>query len=129
MTCSAEMFTSIAIDQPNRLVSIEVSGPTDFEDIRRHLREDIGSSFEGRQFSLIVDISRADLRIDMAGVRSIAQWKPPFIRIAIIAGDEAQYGMARAYETYVELDDSCGVDVFRGRSEALQWMSHAGCEQ
>ena len=120
-----EMVTSIAMDEPRRLVSVEISGRTDFEDVR-HLHEGIGSSFDGRHFSLIVDLRRADLRLDMPALRSIAQWKLSFDRIAIIAGDDAQYGMARAYETYSELVGSCSVDVFRGRSEVLQWMSHAG---
>jgi hypothetical protein len=121
------MFISIAMDESNRLVSIEISGPTDFEDMR-HLHESLGKRFEGQHFSLLVDLSRADLRFDVSAVRSIAQLKPSFDRIAIVAGDDAQYGMARAYETYSELAGSCSVDVFRGRSEALHWMSHAGCQ-
>jgi hypothetical protein len=128
MNCGFEMFTSIAMDERSRLVSIEISGPTDFEDVR-HLQENLGGGFEGRHFSLLVDLSRADLRLDMPAVRSIAQWKLSFDRIAIVAGDDAQYGMARAYETYSELVGACSVDVFRGRGEALQWMSDAGFEQ
>lgn len=121
------MLTSIEMDEPGRMVSIEISGPTDFDDVQ-HLRDDFGG-FKGRHFSLLVDVSGADLQLDMPAVRRMAQWKPSFDRIAIVAANDAQYGMARAYESYSELVGSCSVDVFRGRNEALQWMSHAGCKR
>ncbi len=120
------MRTSIAVDEAEHLGVIEITGPTDFEDVL-HLHDALGERFDQGHVSLVIDLSGADLRFDIADVRKIAQLKPLFGRIAIIAGDDLQYGIARAYESYSRLFASCSVAVFRSRAEALHWASHVDC--
>jgi hypothetical protein len=74
------------------------------------------SQFEKTSANRVHELARLSARMD----------KPPRpAKIAIVASGPAQYGMARMYQTYRELETkgAKAISVFRTMDEALTWLA------
>src|SRR5262245_35435913 len=66
-------------------------------------------------------------RVHQLAAESARMDAPPFpARLAIVATGTAQYGMARMYQTYRELETkgTKAISVFRTMDEALAWLAN-----
>jgi hypothetical protein len=95
------------------------------EDIQGHMdRLSADPDFDPR-FSQLADFREITaVELGPEDVRQFAQRKiySSTSRRAILVKDDLQFGLARMFETYRELNGETGIRVFRSFEEAMEWI-------
>ena len=112
---------SIDTDEEIRTVFLALSESATLDDYRQ-LHAELLSRYGGKGFSACVDTNALDFRLPMTELRSLANLKPVFDRIAIVAPEEMKFGVARAYQMLSSLHHERHIAVFRTREQAIQWL-------
>jgi hypothetical protein len=81
---------------------------------------------ERRAWALIFDISGAIVNLSSADVQEAAEFsaQSPIGPVAIIASENAVFGLARMFQTYSDISGRDNVGVFRTFDEAQSWLSN-----
>jgi hypothetical protein len=113
------MQSSCDIDPGRRLITVILTGEVGLEQLADARARVVSDPAFRADFRMLVDLSFADLApVDAPGLRGRARHPPAAAPMAIVAGSDTTYGMARMYE----LASSACVSVFRSRDEALRWL-------
>jgi hypothetical protein len=113
------------IDRQRRLVLSSGTGVLTKEDILGHMDRLSKDPDFDPDFSQLTDFTQITaLEIEPEDVRQLAQRKifSPHSRRALLVKDDLQYGLARMFEIYRELNGETGIRVFRNLDEALEWI-------
>jgi hypothetical protein len=116
-----------AADKDRRQIHVSTTGDLTADDIAAILNLRSG---DRRSYSLLFDFSTGsrpassgdELRGIAGRVTTLVQQDGPRGPTAIVAHDEASFGMARMYETLCELAGIPNVRVFRSVVAAQQWI-------
>ena len=120
------MPLTYAVSLPDRLIRVTAVGDvtvTENESLARELEQEPSASPGMR---MLVDISRSATSMTNEHLRSVARrfrsvQAHGIGPVAIVAGSDFTYGMARAYSAYAEIE-GIGVRVFRTEDDALAWL-------
>jgi hypothetical protein len=113
-------------DSETGILFTRAEGLLSFEDLQRHLDEEVAS--KGAGYAEIFDASDASTNLTSAQIKQIADrvtsmmQVDPFGATAIIANKDAVFGMARMLETFCELESGPPMGVFRTVDEGLKWL-------
>ena len=113
-------------DDARRRIDV-TSGSLTFDDFSAIFRLRAG---DAQDYNLLLDSSAATATISTEELRTAAdKVKQANIRegprgnLAVIAGDDAVFGLARSYETLCELAGIDTIQVFRDRAAAERWLA------
>jgi hypothetical protein len=125
-TLGAMAITLVEHRVPNQLLFV-VTGNITLQELMSSVAEYRGG--ERRTWAFLYDLSWAVLSFSADEVRQLADYvtreagKSPVGPTAVIATDDAVYGMSRMYQAYSEMAGRPHVGVFRTREEAQQWLA------
>jgi hypothetical protein len=94
----------------------------DVDSFNRAIRSDPAFKFEYDQLWDLNELTRLDVSTDV--IRQQIDLSPPFAEkshVAIVAANDAIFGMARMYQTFADFTD-ISVRVFRRYQEARDWL-------
>jgi hypothetical protein len=119
----------VATDETRRRIHVATIDSLTAEDIAAILQLRGG---DRRSYSLLFDFSSGtrpassgdELRGIAARLTALVQREGPRGPTAIVAHDEASFGMARMYETLCDLAGIQNVRVFRTVVDAEDWIKH-----
>jgi hypothetical protein len=117
----------VATDESRRQIHVATTGDLTADEIAAILELRAG---ERRSYSLLFDFATGtrpastgdELRAIAARVTALVNREGPRGPTAIVAHDEASFGMARMYETLCELNGIRNVRVFRSVVGAQDWI-------
>ena len=128
------MPISYRIDQQRNLVRTAASGILTDEDVLGHKRALMADPEFRAGMRELSDVRAIDeLRVTPAGVRSMvaldgaSAGKLAAYRLAIVASENATFGMARMYQLMTE-ENVQHVGVFRNLTEAAAWLGVASVD-
>jgi len=114
-------------DRARRRLDVSANGTLTFDDFAAILRLRTG---DAREYTVLFDVSGATPEVTASQVHSAAdrvkdraERDGPHGRFAIVAAEEAVFGLAQAY---VHMCQRAGIDtiaVFSTREEAERWLS------
>ncbi|HEU5079526.1 MAG TPA: hypothetical protein VFT72_09940 [Opitutaceae bacterium] len=122
MPCSYE------IDSARGLVLVRLAGKFTYADVSA-LSETLKNDprFDP-SFSELVDVTESESAgMPVDRLRELAQHSiySPQSRRAVLVKRELNFGLARVYGAYLEINGAAGVNVFRDRDEAMRWLGLA----
>ena len=114
-------------DPARQHLEVSANGALTFDDFAAILRLRAG---EARDYTVLFDVSGATPDITPAQLRAAAdrvternEREGPGGRFAIVAADEALFGLAYTYAELCERAGIATIGVFREREEAERWLS------
>ncbi len=118
----------VATDEDRQHIRVVTTDDLTSDDITAILELRRGDK---RSYSLLFDFAGGaqpartadELRLIATRVTAVAQREGPRGPTAIVASDDASFGMARVYATLCELGGVGNVRVFRTAGEAETWLS------
>jgi len=113
------------IDKERRLVMSTGTGVLTKEDILGHMDRISKDPDFNPAFSQLADFRQITaVEFGPEEVRQFAQRSiySPRARRAILVKDDLQFGLARMFEIYRELNGESGIRVFRTLEEAMDWI-------
>ncbi len=121
------------IDKARKLIRTNCIGPVTLADVVDHFSQlEVDPDLTG-VLDILLDVHEADLPPDSAQLR-LVDWhvttirkKVEFRRCAIIADQDAMFGMMRMFAVFAERNFQA-VRVFRGLFEAEAWLNSQGAE-
>src|SRR5579862_5179510 len=119
------MSASYKIDKERRLVMTSGVGVLTKEDVQAHMDRLSSDPDFDPDFSQLADFREITVvEFGPEDVRQFAQREiySPFSRRAFLVKNDLQFGLARMFETYRELNGESGIRVFRSFDEAMQWI-------
>ena len=119
------MSASYRIDKERRLVMSTGTGALTKEDILGHMDRISKDPDFDPDFSQLVDFRQiTGVEFGPEDVRQFAQRSiySSCARRAILVKDDLQFGLARMFEIYRELNGESGIRVFRTLDEAMDWI-------
>jgi hypothetical protein len=122
------------VDHARRLVLTEAHGTLTGEEMLRYQREvwsrpDVAGYDELVDMSAVTDAPHVpNLAQELAALSATMDPASGRSKFAIVAPQQAFYGLARMYETYRGMEERSTkrVGVFRDRAEALGWLADVG---
>ena len=119
------MPASYKIDKERRLVMTSGTGVLTKEDIQGHMDRLLADPEFDPTFSQLVDFREITaVEFGPEEVRQFAQRKiySSISRRAFLVTNDLQFGLARMFEIYRELNGETGIRVFRTFEEAMDWI-------
>jgi hypothetical protein len=119
------MSASYKIDKERRLVMTSGVGVLTKEDVQAHMDRLSSDPDFDPDFSQLADFREITVvEFGPEDVRQFAQREiySPSSRRAFLVKNDLQFGLARMFETYRELNGESGIRVFRSFDEAMQWI-------
>ena len=116
---------SYRIDKERRLVISSGTGVLTKEDIQGHMDRLLSDLEFDPTFSQLLDFREITaVEFGPEEVRQFAQRKiySSISRRAFLVTNDLQFGLARMFETYRELNGETGIRVFRSLEEAMEWI-------
>lgn len=122
---------SYVIDPEQRLVTTVASGvlrAADIASLQENLRKDPAFDQTFRQMGDFTQVSGVE--VDSASISLLARVTvfAPDARRAFLVKNDLEFGLARMFESYVELDGGRNLRIFRDRTKATEWIFGDGQE-
>jgi hypothetical protein len=120
--CVSAFYT---IDKERRLVLSSGAGVLTKEDLWGHMERLSKDPDFNPDFCQVLDFTQiTELEVVPEDVRQLAQRNiySPRSRRAFVVKDDLQFGLARMFEIYRELNGEAGIRVFRTFDEAMDWI-------
>lgn len=119
------MPLTYTIDVSRRLVLTKGEGKLSYEECAAHATRLRSDPLFSPDFRQLLDLSNVEVSgLKSVEVKRVAELQvfAPHARRAILAPDNAVYGMGRMFELYRDCEGETGIRVCRDRAEALAWL-------
>ena len=122
------MPVTYQIDKANRIIRTKCTGPVTIEEVLDHFRLLEGNPNCPDRADVLLDLSKQSSIPDAENLREVTsairkiQYRVQFGTCAIVARQDALFGMLRMFEVFAEKYFSA-IGVFRTINEAEAWLA------